>query len=309
MNKIPLSIIIPAFNERTIISKTINRINAILSDKVLFEIIIVNNGSTDGTGEMLHKMKGIKIVDLPEKKTIAFARNAGIVKATYPLIAFLDADILISEDWGDAIDQLSYTIKNCQMIITGCKVSVSENPSFIENAWFSKFPEKISANYINSGNLITTKALCTLIGGFNECLITGEDVDFCNRAIEKNTLLMPNNKFKVYHEGYPKNIQQFFRREVWHGIGDFKSIETFFKSKVAVISVAFSSLIIGSGVLFLCQKYFLSLLIVVCLFCFNMYLVYKRFNKIDVPLFTLHILYLFARTMSFFYRKSTNRNR
>ena len=86
-----ISIVIPLYNKGFIISETLDSVLAqTFTD---FEIIIVNDGSTDNGFEIVSQFsdKRIKLFQ-QQNKGAAAARNLGIEKATGELIAFLDAD-------------------------------------------------------------------------------------------------------------------------------------------------------------------------------------------------------------------------
>ena len=86
-----VSIVIPLYNKGFIIHKTIKSVlEQTFTD---FEVVIVNDGSTDSSFEIVSQFsdKRIKLFQ-QENKGAASARNVGIEKATSNLIAFLDAD-------------------------------------------------------------------------------------------------------------------------------------------------------------------------------------------------------------------------
>ena len=90
-----LSIIIPCYNEKDTISEIINKIYSVV--KINFEIIIVNDRSTDGTKEILHELKN-KFVDIiVEHNEInrgkGFCIKKGIKKASGDLLIIQDADL------------------------------------------------------------------------------------------------------------------------------------------------------------------------------------------------------------------------
>ena len=86
-----VSIVIPLYNKGFIIHKTIKSVlEQTFTD---FEIVIVNDGSTDSSFEIVSKFSDKRILLVQqENKGAAAARNLGIEKATSKLIAFLDAD-------------------------------------------------------------------------------------------------------------------------------------------------------------------------------------------------------------------------
>lgn len=94
--KYKFSIIIPCYNIEKYISKTLESVfNQTFKD---FEIILINDGSKDNTGEILDdyskKYKRIKVVH-KENEGVSEARNIGIRNATGEYIYFLDGDDLI----------------------------------------------------------------------------------------------------------------------------------------------------------------------------------------------------------------------
>ena len=86
-----ISLVIPCFNERTAIERTIDEINFLLG-KTLYEIVVVDDGSFDGTYEILKNRKDIKLVRNPYNKGYGFSIKKGIMAASGDIIAITDAD-------------------------------------------------------------------------------------------------------------------------------------------------------------------------------------------------------------------------
>jgi glycosyltransferase involved in cell wall biosynthesis len=89
-----VSVVIPTFNRRDWISATVRSVLAQTFRD--FEVIVVDDGSTDGTAEMLAAEFGdrIRVERLAENVGRSVARNIGTERAKAPLIAFLDSDDL-----------------------------------------------------------------------------------------------------------------------------------------------------------------------------------------------------------------------
>lgn len=88
-----LSIIIPAYNEEKIIEQIVQDLKNELNRLDLnYEIVVVNDGSTDKTKEILEKIPGIKIINHPYNKGNGAALKTGIKNARYNYILFFDAD-------------------------------------------------------------------------------------------------------------------------------------------------------------------------------------------------------------------------
>ncbi len=95
---VKISIIIPAYNEEKRIR---NCLKSILSqdNSLLFEVIVVNNASCDNTIEVIKSINfPIKIVEEP-KQGLTIARNSGAKVAKGDLLVFLDADVILPNNW------------------------------------------------------------------------------------------------------------------------------------------------------------------------------------------------------------------
>lgn len=121
MDNTPLiSIIIPAFNVGNYISKCIKSI--IGQDYTNLEIIIVDDGSSDKTGEIIDDFARCDnriVVIHKENEGVSVARNVGIDKASGEYIVFVDGDDYLSKE---AITYMLYVVGK-----TYCDFCISEN--------------------------------------------------------------------------------------------------------------------------------------------------------------------------------------
>jgi glycosyltransferase involved in cell wall biosynthesis len=306
-----LSIIIPAYNECSFIENTLQELHGYTKDRSDIEIIVIDNASTDGTESIVRRHSWVKLIVLPKRVTVAAARNAGVKASRGSCFAFIDADILVSSDWFSALIDFAHVCHEEPLTITGCKVAISRKPSWIEEYWF-RWMKTSGVNYINSGNLICSRAVFNLINGFCESLKTGEDVDFCHRAKNLGVAVRSDPSFLVYHEGYPKTLVDFFARERWHGIGDTQSIKKFITSKVAIAALIMMMLTFLCIILFVSSKYSAALGVIILIGLFNVVAILKRLRIISLrqflAAFFLNYLYFVARFLSLF-SHSLKRNR
>lgn len=93
-----ISVVVPFYNSEHYIGACINSLSNQLGVGGNYELIFVNNRSTDDSVEMVEQADGIEL--LTEDTTGAYAaRNTGIRKARAPLIAFTDSDCVADSDW------------------------------------------------------------------------------------------------------------------------------------------------------------------------------------------------------------------
>lgn len=99
---IDLSFVVIAYNEGENIAKAITSIKS-LHQLPIFEIVIVNDGSTDNTfteaQNLSEKMHEIRIINFESNRGRGAARSAGLAATEGRMIAFVDADIVLPEDW------------------------------------------------------------------------------------------------------------------------------------------------------------------------------------------------------------------
>ncbi len=232
MDKQNINIIIPCYNEAKFLACTLSALERHTPKEACqLNVILMDNGSTDRSTEIAAKY-GVNVY-VDSDATIGKLRNCGVSKANNRgLLVFIDADIEITDIWMKSVCELAKEFSSEQLFVTGYTCMPPENPSWIERYWFGG--QEINLNYINSGNMITSRELFDRIKGFDETLKTGEDWDFCYRAKEIGAIISPNKKFIVHHNGYPKNLFDFFKREMWHGVGDCQDIGGFLRSRPAI---------------------------------------------------------------------------
>ncbi|MFZ5364419.1 MAG: glycosyltransferase family 2 protein [Patescibacteria group bacterium] len=92
-----ISIIIPAYNEEKLLPRCLKSVFATHLPED-YEVIVVNNASTDRTEQIAKSFAGVKVV-MELNKGITRARQAGFRAATGDILVFFDADTVIPPDW------------------------------------------------------------------------------------------------------------------------------------------------------------------------------------------------------------------
>ena len=90
-----VSILVPAYNERAALPDAVR--SALSIDYPEFEVIVVNDGSTDGSEQIIRRYP-FHAISTPNRGVSA-ARNEGLNAATGEIIAYIDADARADPDW------------------------------------------------------------------------------------------------------------------------------------------------------------------------------------------------------------------
>ncbi|SOB94428.1 glycosyltransferase family 2 protein [Rhodobacter maris] len=86
-----LSCIIPAYNEAPRIEAVLN---SVVGHPLIDEVIVVDDGSRDGTADVAARVPGIRLIRLPQNRGKSWAVAEGIAAAEHDLILLLDSDLL-----------------------------------------------------------------------------------------------------------------------------------------------------------------------------------------------------------------------
>ena len=173
-----LSIVIPAFNEESYLGPTLDCVyasiaHAKLADERAVEVIVVDNASTDQTADIA-RSHGAVVVDEP-RGNVAIARNAGARAATGEVLVFVDADVL----WPpEVVSRIIKTMSHEKCL--GGAVDTEYRPrSSLVNAYLHMW--RVIGRFCKMAQGATQFCKADTfeeLGGYNEQVFMGEDVDF-----------------------------------------------------------------------------------------------------------------------------------
>jgi glycosyltransferase involved in cell wall biosynthesis len=175
-----VSIVIPAFNEEAAILKTLSSLSASDTQKTV-EIIVVNNNSTDRTGELAISA-GVTCITEP-RQGITAARNAGLMVAKGSFILNADSDTIYPPGW---IDEMlaPFENENTVMVYGNFSFLPGTRSSRVTYAgyeyfadlfkWFNKRFREEAVN-VYGFNSAFRRAEGIAVGGFNHPPGTNED--------------------------------------------------------------------------------------------------------------------------------------
>jgi glycosyltransferase involved in cell wall biosynthesis len=227
-----ISFVIPAQNEARFIQRDLRSIHTYLKGRQDYEIIVVDNASTDETAA-LAEAEDAQVISVPYKTTPAKVRNIGVAQAKGDVLVFLDGDIYLTDQWIDRFESLLPEIR-ANKLVTGSTLDVDPEASWIAKAWFGPLFERQDV-FVNGGHLMMSRSLFDQIGGFDETLETGEDTEICLRAQRNGAMIRCDKQLHAVHMGYPNDLGHFFRRERWHRKGNFQSWKQITSSKIPAL--------------------------------------------------------------------------
>ncbi len=186
------SIIIPVHNQVALTRECVERIYACTSPD-LFELIVVDNGSTDETPAYLASLSDVKAIHNERNEGVARAWNQGIRAATAPTLAIINNDILVTERWLDKLlDGLALDPEVgivCPLFTSGklpddFAAKAAELDTIEPRLIYEKPP---NAHHLLLGFcFLARRSVFDAVGLFDEqyemCLF--EDVDFQNRVLQ-----------------------------------------------------------------------------------------------------------------------------
>lgn len=180
------SVVIPLYNKESQINRTLKSVlNQTFTD---FEIILINDGSTDRSAEVVESFKDERInLFHQENQGASEARNQGVLKAKSDFIALLDAD----DHWlPNHLEELHKSISLFPEASFYCNAyQLTLKPNFTQKATYSLentdaiqmvedyFRASLIHPLANSSTVAFTKQDFWEIGGFRKHIVSGQDID------------------------------------------------------------------------------------------------------------------------------------
>lgn len=180
-----ISVVIPMYNSRRTIVDCINSVLNQTRFDLIDKIIVVDDGSTDDSVELIKKNfskeNKIKII-LKENGGVSTARNVGIREANSEWIALLDSDdVWLPEKIEKQWEQIS---KNEQILFIGCNrnnENIHWGKKVSNNLYMLDLKHILLKNWPHTSTALINKEIFLKVGLFNEEMRYAEDIDLWNR--------------------------------------------------------------------------------------------------------------------------------
>jgi glycosyltransferase involved in cell wall biosynthesis len=186
-----ISFVVPAYNEEKRLADTLKAIILEISRVGCdAEVIVVNNASTDRTGQVASSFPDVIVVNEPEKGLVN-ARRAGFQRATGKLVANVDADTIVTDGWLSCV--LEEFRRHPDLVaLSGPYIyyDVSKSTRAAVRAFYimgygfyilNRFVLRVGS-MLQGGNFVVDRAALEQIGGYNPLFsFYGEDTDLARR--------------------------------------------------------------------------------------------------------------------------------
>ena len=201
------SIVIPLYNKEKYVAQTLQTVlKQNFSD---FEIIIINDGSTDSSAKIVQGFSDTRIKYFStENQGAAEARNLGIEKSTSPYIAFLDADDLWLENHLEELKNLIERFPNAGMYANRYQLIFKKGntyqPSFFgiaddyEGVVKDYFAASLHYAIASSISIAVPKSIFAEVGNFKQYISSGQDTDMWIRIALHSKIIIGNKLTSSY---------------------------------------------------------------------------------------------------------------
>lgn len=202
-----ISIIIPALNERDLVGHVLQ--NALTATAEPSEVILVDDGSTDGTAEEAKRLFGSRILivrhDTPQG--LAAARNTGLIRARGEFTQFLDADDTLPV--GKVSTQMSALREDETLAAVYCR---AERAAGYAMRRIRRLPsgdlwtELLRGNFIPVHALLFRTAVLRAVGGFDPTYRRCEDYRLLLRLASDRARFGCTPEIRVFYGGRPGSL-------------------------------------------------------------------------------------------------------
>lgn len=222
-----ISVVIPAFNEEKNISAALSSLTK-QTYKKKFEVIVVDNNSTDNTSMIVKKFKsslprGLMSIRLFVEKSQGrgYAKAKGAKEANGEILAYLDADTRATPSW---LYQIDAAFKNQSVVAVTGPWRVYDLPAGFTKSFLHHFQEAGQLPYrilfghfwLNGMNMAFRASTYKKAGGFDTRLNVHDDIDLTHRLraygkIAYNPKMIVKTSGRRYKHGLLKGLMSYHK--------------------------------------------------------------------------------------------------
>jgi glycosyltransferase involved in cell wall biosynthesis/peptidoglycan/xylan/chitin deacetylase (PgdA/CDA1 family) len=213
-----ISVIVATFNRRALLARTLPTLLNQWVDPTLYEVVVVSDGSTDGTTEFLQELRpkcGFQVIDLKSNCGQSTAANAGARAARGELLLFLDDDIVC--DLGLVQAHLEAHGDGLNKLVFGPVYVSDESPNTLATEWTRRYTETYTHRLQRTGrpiwphdanvdaNSSLPKKVFLAAGGFDETFLSARQNEELGSRLWHDGLHFKYVPHAITHQIFVKN--------------------------------------------------------------------------------------------------------
>ncbi len=215
-----VSVIVPAYNAEKTIGQCLKALTGQSYPTNLYEVIVVDDGSTDGTCNIV-KDYAVRYVRY-ENSGPATARNKGVQETRGKIVLFTDSDCVPDANWVDEMIKPfgdpkvmavkgAYRTKQQSIIARFSQIEFEERFELLKKVESIDMVDTYSAGY--------RKEIFLQMGGFDTSfpVANNEDTELSYRMSNLGFKMVFNPNAIVYHLNHPSSIRRYARLKFWRG--------------------------------------------------------------------------------------------
>jgi lipopolysaccharide/colanic/teichoic acid biosynthesis glycosyltransferase/glycosyltransferase involved in cell wall biosynthesis len=215
-----ISVIVPAYNAAEVLPACLAALQAQTLPPDAYEIIVVDDGSSDGSFALAASHAGVRAIQVPHGGPAA-ARNAGVQAARGTLLAFTDSDCVPTPDW---LAQLTRPFENPEVVgVRGAYLTHQSQwvARFVQLEYEDKYDRmarRETIDFVDTYSAAYRRAVFLKNRGFETAFPTAsvEDQELSFRLSQKGYRLQFVPAARVYHR-HDRSLGEYLRRKFWIG--------------------------------------------------------------------------------------------
>jgi lipopolysaccharide/colanic/teichoic acid biosynthesis glycosyltransferase/glycosyltransferase involved in cell wall biosynthesis len=219
-----ISVIIPVYNSQEIISECLRAIEQQSLPRDMYEIIVVDDASTDHTVEIVKSFEQVRCISISHGGPSA-ARNAGAREARGEIIAFTDSDCVPVSYW---LEKITAPFEKPDVIgVKGVYRTIQKRliSRFVQLEYqykYERMTRQSNIDFIDTYSAAYRREVFLANGGFDTAFVVPsvEDQELSFRLAQKGYLMVFSQTAEVYHR-HDQYLADYWKRK--YGIGYWKA--------------------------------------------------------------------------------------
>ncbi|NLP11763.1 glycosyltransferase [bacterium] len=221
-----LSVVLPTCDRCSYLQRTLSSLFAQTLSRDRYEIIVVDDGSTDGTRDCMERYPQIKFIH-QEHRGPAAARNRGAYAAAGEILVFIDDDCTAPADWlqrvRDYFNRADHVVCGGKTINAATNRYLSGIHQFIIDFWQAAVNRGQGEDlFLTSNNLAVRRSVFEQLHGFDEKILhAGAEDRRLVQAIRDNGWRIDFLTDLVIYHHHELSLRRFIRQQFHYGRGSF----------------------------------------------------------------------------------------